>query len=224
MSDEFPALVLDIEGTTTPISFVQEVLFPYARSRLAATVRTAGSNAEVRAALAQLAASVGATTLSEDDAIGRLLALSDADVKAPALKALQGIAWREGYADGSLITPLYPDVAPALRAWRAQGHRLYIYSSGSVEAQRLLFGHTVDGDLRPLFAGWFDATIGAKTAPASFAAIATAIERPADSLLFLSDHGGEVSAARQAGWRAVLIDRRVPPLEGAITTFLDIEI
>ena len=92
-----------------------------------------------------------------------------------------------------------------------------------MEAQRLLFGHTVDGDLRPLFSGWFDATIGAKTAPASFAAIAAAIARPAESLLFVSDHDGEVSAARQAGWRAVLIDRRVPPLKGAITTFLDIE-
>jgi enolase-phosphatase E1 len=224
LSDGTLALVLDIEGTTTPIAFVQDVLFPYARARLAATVRTAGSNAEVRTALAQLAESMGTTTLSEDEAIGRLLALSDADVKAPALKALQGIAWREGYADGSLVAPLYPDVAPALRAWHAQGHGLYIYSSGSVEAQRLLFGHTVDGDLRPLFAGWFDATIGAKTAPASFVAIAAAIERPAGSLLFLSDHGGEVSAARQAGWRAVLIDRRVPPLEGAITTFRDIEI
>jgi enolase-phosphatase E1 len=93
-----------------------------------------------------------------------------------------------------------------------------------VEAQRLLFGHTVDGDLRPLFAGWFDATIGPKTAPASFVAIAAAIARAAGSLLFVSDHSGEVSAARQAGWRAVLIDRRVPPLEGAITTFRDVEI
>jgi enolase-phosphatase E1 len=224
LSDRPLALVLDIEGTTTPISFVQDVLFPYARARLAATVRTAGVNAEVRAALAQLAVSVGTTALPEDDAIERLLALSDADIKAPALKALQGIAWRDGYADGSLVAPLYPDVAPALRAWHAQGHRLYIYSSGSVEAQRLLFGHTIEGDLRPLFAGWFDATIGAKTAPASFVAIAAAIGRPAGSLLFVSDHGGEVAAARQAGWRAVLIDRRVPPLEGAITTFRDVEI
>ena len=224
LSDGPLALVLDIEGTTTPISFVQDVLFPYARARLAATVRTAAANAEVRAALAQLAESVGTTTLSEDDAIGRLLTLSDADIKAPALKTLQGIAWRDGYADGSLVAPLYPDVAPALRAWHAQGLRLYIYSSGSVEAQRLLFGHTVDGDLRPLFSGWFDATIGAKTAPASFVAIAAAIARPAESLLFVSDHDGEVSAARQAGWRAVLIDRRVPPLKGAITTFRDVRI
>jgi len=180
LSDGPAALVLDIEGTTTPISFVKDVLFPYARARLAAIVRTAGGNAGVRAALAQLAVSVGTTTLSEDDAIQRLLAMSDADVKAPPLKALQGIAWREGYADGSLVAPLYPDVAPALRDWRAQGHRLYIYSSGSVEAQRLLFGHAVDGDLQPLFDGWFDATIGAKTAPASFVAIATAIARPVD--------------------------------------------
>lgn len=222
MSDANSALVLDIEGTTTPISFVQDVLFPYARTRLAEIVRKADGNVDVRTALEQLATSVGTTPLSQDDAIERLLALSDADVKHPALKTLQGIAWREGYADGSLVAPLYPDVAPALRAWRAQGHHLYIYSSGSVNAQRLLFGHTVDGDLRPLFTGWFDATIGAKTSPASFAAIATAIGRPPADLLFVSDHGGEVSAARQAGWRAVLIDRRVPPVEGAITTFLDL--
>ena len=224
LSDRLAALVFDIEGTTTPISFVQDVLFPYARARLAATVHMAGADAEVRAALAQLAGSLGTTTLSEDDAIARLLEMSDADIKAPALKTLQGIAWREGYADGSLVAPLYSDVAPALRAWHAQGHCLYIYSSGSVEAQRMLFGHTVDGDLRPLFSGWFDATIGAKTAPASFVAIAAAIARPASSILFVSDHGGEVSAAREAGWRAVLIDRRVPPLQGAITTFREVDI
>ena len=224
MTDGPCALVLDIEGTTTPISFVQDVLFPYARARLAATVRMARSNAEVRAALTQLAESVGTTSLSEDDAIRRLLALSDADIKAPALKTLQGIAWRDGYADGSLVAPLYPDVAPALRAWHAQGHGLYIYSSGSVEAQRLLFGHTIDGDLRPLFSGWFDATMGPKTAPASFVAIAAAMARPADSLMLVSDHDGEVSAARQAGWRAALIDRRVPPLDGAITTFGDLDL
>jgi enolase-phosphatase E1 len=165
-----------------------------------------------------------ATTLSEDDAIGRLLALSDADVKAPALKTLQGIAWREGYADGSLVAPLYPDVAPALRAWHAQGHGLYIYSSGSVEAQRLLLGtrstvicgrYSPDGSTRPSAPrlrrphSWRSQRRSHVRQPRFFSYPTTT---------------AEVSAARQAGWRAVLIDRRVPPLEGAITTFRDIEI
>lgn len=199
----------DIEGTTTPIRFVHDVLFPYARARLPALV-AAPPDDETAAAIARIPplAPPGARTPLE-----ALEAWQDADSKIEPLKTLQGIAWRQGYATGELKADLYPDVPPALRCWHAAGLRLAVYSSGSVEAQRLIFGHTAWGDLAPLFAGFFDTRIGAKREAASYAAIADALELGPAAILFLSDVGAELDAARAAGLPTCQLLR---PADGAV--------
>lgn len=187
------AVLIDIEGTTTPIRFVHDVLFPYARAGMAGLLATRAHEPEVAAALAEVP---GASKLAT------LLAWMDADAKATPLKALQGILWRDGYAGGGLCGELYPDVAPCLRRWALAGVRLCVYSSGSVEAQRQLFGHSVAGDLTPLFAGFFDTRVGGKRDAQSYAAIAQGLFLPGPEILFLSDVEAELDAAATAGLRA----------------------
>src|SRR5690242_8099819 len=133
------AVVLDIEGTTTPIEFVHEVLFPYARSRLAEVLRTRRSEPEVAALIAAAARECGHPAGDIEESVRTFLAWSDADRKIPALKELQSLIWKQGYAQGQFHTPVFVDVLPALRSWQARGLRLYIYSSGAVEAQQMLF-------------------------------------------------------------------------------------
>lgn len=191
-------VLTDIEGTTTPVSFVKDTLFPYARARLDAWVEANPGDPDVAA----LVAAHGA-----EGARARLHGWMDEDAKVTALKAVQGRIWASGYADGSLRAPLYPDVSPALRAWRAAGVTLAVYSSGSVAAQHLLFGHTVEGDLRPLFSRWFDTTVGGKREANSYAAIASALGVPPADALFLSDVEEELDAAGAAGWRTALVAR-----------------
>jgi enolase-phosphatase E1 len=188
------AIVLDIEGTTTPIAFVHEVLFPFARARLPALLRD-------RAADPAVAVELAAVRDAEpgQDPLAVLLGWMDADVQATPLKQLQGLLWREGYADGTLQGALYPDVAPALRAWRAEGRRLFVYSSGSIEAQRLIFAHSSAGDLSALFDGYFDTRTGPKREASSYAAIAAAAGLVPQAMLFLSDVAAELDAARTAG-------------------------
>lgn len=181
---------MDVEGTTTPIAFVRDVLFPFARARLPALVAGRAQDPAVAAALADVPG---------DYKLATLLGWMDADAKATPLKALQGLLWREGYASGALVGAMYPDVAPALRRWRQRGVRLYVYSSGSVEAQQLIFRHSAAGDLSGLLSGYFDTRAGPKREAASYAAIATAIGREAGSLLFLSDVAAELDAAAAAG-------------------------
>ena len=188
------AILLDIEGTTTPIAFVRDVLFPFARARLPALLRDRGTDPAVAAELAEIDA-----LAPGQDKLAVLLGWMDADAKATPLKALQGLLWREGYADGTLHGALYPDVAPALRAWHGAGKRLFVYSSGSVEAQRLLFRHSSSGDLSGLFDGYFDTRVGAKREAGSYAAIAATLGLPAGAILFLSDVAAELDAARSAG-------------------------
>ena len=186
-----PAGVLtDIEGTTTPLAFVHEVLFPYARARLPAfCARHAG--APVLDAVREAAA--GRPPLQA------LLEWMAADAKIAPLKTIQGMIWAEGYAAGEITGVLYPDVAPALRRWHAAGLRLNVYSSGSEAAQRLLFRHSDAGDLSGLFGGYFDTGVGAKREAASYARIASAVALPRGALLFLSDVEAELDAAGQAG-------------------------
>jgi enolase-phosphatase E1 len=129
------------------------------------------------------------------------------DQKVTPLKTMQGLIWEEGYRAGELVTPLYPDVAPALRDWHARGVRLYIYSSGSVHAQRLIYRHTDAGDLTPLLSGYFDTRTGAKREVSSYRRIAEAIGVPPRRILFLSDVRQELDAARDAGWQTVWIVR-----------------
>ena len=188
------AVLTDIEGTTTRIAYVRDVLFPYARTRLPAFLRDHGRRPEVAAVLAAV----------ERDAPDRpvldtLLAWMDADAKVTALKTLQGLIWHSGYLAGDLRGELYSDVASALRRWHAAGLRLEVYSSGSAAAQHLLFAHSRDGDLAGLFAGFNDTSIGAKREAASYRRIAAATGIAAADWLFLSDVEAELDAAHEAG-------------------------
>ena len=187
------AILTDIEGTTTPIAFVRDVLFPFARARLPALLERAGEPA-IAEALAQTAALSGGRP-----ALDALLAWMDEDAKVTPLKTLQGLIWGEGYRTGALKGRLYPDAAEALRRWHAAGLRLYVYSSGSEAAQRLIFGYSDAGDLAVLFSGFFDTSAGAKRDAASYTAIARAIGLPAGEILFLSDSEAELDAALAAG-------------------------
>lgn len=201
------AIVTDIEGTTSDIRFVHNVLFPYARERLAEVVRTRQASDPVRSALTALREEIAAPEADTDTLIATLLRFMDEDRKSTALKALQGHIWRDGYLNGDFTGHLYPDVVPALQAWRARGIDLYVYSSGSVAAQKLLFGYSDAGDITPLFSGYFDTHVGAKRDEQSYRNIAAQIGAPADSLLFLSDIHQELDAASAAGWRTVQLIR-----------------
>lgn len=204
------AVLTDIEGTTAPVSFVAEVLFPYAAERLDAFVRAHLNDRAVAEALAETAELEG-RKLTLDEAIETLLGWIRADRKATPLKALQGMIWREGYESGVIRSPVYRDAVTALKAWHARGLRLDVYSSGSVEAQQLLYRHTEAGDLTPLFSDYFDTRIGAKVDAASYGAIAGRIGLPVNEILFLSDLPREVDAALKAGMKAKRIDRALPP-------------
>ncbi len=199
---ELSALLLDIEGTTTSIAFVYETLFPYARVALPAFVEARWDDPRVRDAAALMGADATPGAATE-----RALALMDADVKDTGLKALQGMVWREGFESGDLRGHVFEDVAPVLRALHGRGVTLAIYSSGSVEAQKLLFGYSVAGDLGALMSGFFDTTTGPKKAPESYAAIAAALALPPAAILFLSDNPAELEAATAAGLRAMALAR-----------------
>ncbi|MBP3985120.1 acireductone synthase [Pseudoxanthomonas helianthi] len=200
------AILTDIEGTTSSISFVKDVLFPYARRALPGFVREHGHEAEVRRWLDQVAVENGG--MCQDEMIVETLqGWIDEDRKHTALKALQGRIWEAGYRDADFTAHIYPDAAPALRGWHGSGLPLYVYSSGSVPAQKLFFGHSDAGDLTALFSDWFDTEVGGKREAASYRRIAEAIGVPAGEILFLSDVVEELDAAREAGLQTVLIDR-----------------
>ncbi|MDY4317158.1 acireductone synthase [Pectobacterium actinidiae] len=201
------AIVTDIEGTTSDIRFVHTVLFPYARERLADTVRQHGSDPEIAQALGALRQELGQPEADSDTLITALNQFMDEDRKSTALKQLQGIIWRAGYRNGDFQGHLYPDVATQLAAWQQQGIRLYVYSSGSVEAQQLLFGYSNAGDLRPLFSDYFDTRVGMKRETDSYRTIAQAIGLPGEQLLFLSDIRQELDAAEEAGWHTCQLIR-----------------
>ena len=188
------AVVVDIEGTTTPISFVHDTLFPYARKMLPEFVRSGHSDPAVAAELASVRQAAPG-----EDPLTVLLGWMDGDAKHTALKTLQGLIWHQGYADGTLKGVLYSDVAPCLGRWHSDGLRLFVYSSGSETAQRLLFGHSDAGDLSKLFTGFFDTRIGPKRAPQSYSTVATQIGLEPQAILFLSDTEAELDAAAAAG-------------------------
>lgn len=192
------AIVTDIEGTTSSIDFVHQSLFPYARAHLREFLRGHAADAAVVAQLEETARLEGRqlTVESAADVLERWI---DEDRKITPLKALQGMIWAQGYAAGELKGHVYPDTPVHLRRWHSQGKRLYIYSSGSVEAQKLIFGHSDAGDLTPLFSGYFDTRIGGKREEASYRAILADLGLPGGEVLFLSDVGEELDAARAAG-------------------------
>jgi enolase-phosphatase E1 len=193
------AIVTDIEGTTSSIDFVRDVLFPYARKRLPAFVETHADRPEVQHWLHEAAKEAGIIEASRQEIIELLLGWIDQDRKSTALKALQGMIWKEGYEAGDYRAHVYPEVSARLHAWRADGLHLYVYSSGSVPAQRLFFRYSDAGDLTPLFAGYFDTETGPKRESASYAKIAEAIGERPEHVLFLSDIVEELDAARAAG-------------------------
>lgn len=192
------AILTDIEGTTSSIDFVHQTLFPYARAHLRHFLRAHARRPEVAVYLYAVAEAEGRQLTLEDaaDVLERWIA---EDRKATPLKALQGMIWAEGYAAGELKGHVYPDTPDYLRRWHEQGLRLYVYSSGSVEAQQLIFGHTDYGDLTPLFSGYFDTLMGGKREVGSYRNILEQIGLPAGDVLFLSDIGEELDAAREAG-------------------------
>ncbi|MUV14327.1 acireductone synthase [Noviluteimonas gilva] len=200
-------ILTDIEGTTSSISFVRDVLFPYARRALPGFVREHGNEPDVRHWLDQVAMENGGVC-TDDMIVETLQGWIDEDRKHTALKALQGMVWEAGYRNADFTAPLYPDVAPALRAWRDAGLPLAVYSSGSVPAQKLLFGHTDAGDLTEMFSGWFDTAVGHKRDADSYRRIAAEYGGNAGDIVFLSDIVEELDAARDAGMRTVLLDRR----------------
>lgn len=194
-------LLLDIEGTTTSISFVYEALFPFARRELPAFIRRRWERADVR----ESARLMGVAEVEE--AVERALALMDGDVKDTGLKALQGLVWEDGYVGGELRGHVYEDVGPALLEARRRGVRVAIYSSGSVAAQKLLFGHSVSGDLLPHIEAHFDTTTGPKKEAASYLDIARALGVEVGEVTFLTDHPDEARAAMEAGMRVFVAVR-----------------
>lgn len=198
-------ILTDIEGTISSISFVKNVLFPYARRALPQFVRQHGNEPEVRHWLDIAALDAGSS--DHDRLIEVLQRWIDADRKHPALKALQGMIWASGYQNGEYVAHVYPDAVTALRVWHADKHPLFVYSSGSVEAQQLFFEHSTAGDLRPLFSGYFDTRMGGKQETQSYQNILTALNVAGPEVVFLSDVVEELDAARTAGLDTVLIDR-----------------
>jgi len=205
------AILLDIEGTTTPIAFVHEVLFSYARTHVRDFLTSNADSAEVRADVAVLREEHAADVENNNQppAIDEGVAvyvewLIERDRKSTGLKSLQGKIWRRGYADGSLKSQVYDDVAPAFERWRAKGLSVNIFSSGSVLAQQLLFAHTNAGDLTKFIENYFDTNVGKKGEAESYRRIAEALRLRAGDVLFISDVVAELDAASEAGMQALL--------------------
>jgi len=193
------AIVTDIEGTTSSISFVKDVLFPYAAQKLPEYVRENSANPAVQEQLQLTAELSGVDAGNTEALIGQLLQWIREDKKITPLKALQGLVWQYGYEQGAYKAHIYPDAVQKLKQWHAQGIPLYVYSSGSIHAQKLFFKYSEAGDLTPLFRNYFDTTTGPKQEAVSYRKIANAIGVPVKELLFLSDIEGELMAAKEAG-------------------------
>lgn len=205
-------IVLDIEGTTSPAAFVYEQLYPYARSRFARWLADHGADEDVARVIEQVRELIGDPGAPVPLVVAALEDWSRRDQKITPLKTVQGRIWADGFAAGELTAPFFPDVIPVLRGWRAAGLDLYIYSSGSVNAQRAWFGHTPEGDLRPLLRGYFDTeNAGQKKVAESYRAIAGVIGCTAQQVVFLSDSVDELDAARAANWRTVGVRRPGQP-------------
>lgn len=201
------AVVTDIEGTTTDIGFVHKVLFPYAHEQLPEFVHSHSAQPDVAEQIAAVRAELKAPDASLDKVIETLLYWIETDQKVTPLKALQGMIWADGYQRGAFKGHLYSDVAPHLRQWADAGKQLYVYSSGSIQAQKLLFGYSTEGDLTPLFSGYFDTHIGHKREALAYQHIVSKLQLPADDILFLSDVVEELDAAKQAGMQTVQLVR-----------------
>jgi enolase-phosphatase E1 len=205
-------ILLDIEGTTSSIAFVYEVLFPFARKYLEDYLRRHWDDLALVRTREYMGRDTGVTfPVDLENGLATLVRevnrLMDDDVKTTGLKELQGLIWQQGYLGGLLTSHVYPDVEPALRQWVTQGLDVRVYSSGSVGAQRLFFAHTETGNLLPLLRGHYDTTTGAKRDPESYRKIAADMVLSPDQVLFLSDVVPELDAAAAAGLRTGLVVR-----------------
>ena len=200
------AILTDIEGTTTSIALVFDVLFPYARNHIAGFVRSHAHDPAVAQELEAINREVG-RPLTTEQAIDQLISWIDEDRKLTPLNSLQGMIWKQGYLEKGFTGHVYPDAVEYLRRWHAVAIRLYVYSSGSVAAQQMLFGHSDFGDLQPLFSGYFDTRIGMKQDSVSYQRICADIGLDAGEMLFLSDSVEELDAAGQAGMQTAWLVR-----------------
>jgi len=203
-------ILIDIEGTVSPIPFVHKVLFPYSRRHLKDYVHAHANDPIVQSSLdatRATALSENQQSLSDAAAVDRLLHWIDTDRKHPALKTLQGLIWRQGYEGGEFISEIYADVYPVLAAWQERGLELGIYSSGSAQAQILLFKYTDRGDMTPFFSHFFDTAVGGKRDPTAYTNILAKIAKPAAAVLFLSDIAAELEAAQEVGIQAIQLVR-----------------
>jgi enolase-phosphatase E1 len=193
------AVLTDIEGTTSAVSFVYDVLFPYAARQLPGFIREHHARADIATELEAVRSEAGAPDANLEQVIDILLGWMREDRKATPLKALQGRVWQQGYEQGELKGHVYPDAVAALKKWHSQGYGLYVYSSGSIQAQKLIFGCSEAGDLTGLFSGYFDTTSGGKRDGHSYITIAQAMGEAPQHVLFLSDVAAELDAAKAAG-------------------------
>ncbi|MCX7430018.1 MAG: acireductone synthase [Planctomycetia bacterium] len=206
-------ILLDVEGTTSSISFVYDVLFAFARQHVGDFLWQHRLDPAVQAAAAVLATETGAAdaTLADPAGTTRLalaaIDLMNRDVKSTPLKALQGMIWRSGFDSGELVSHVFDDVPETLAQWADSGLDVRIYSSGSIDAQKLFFSHTCAGDLTPHLRGHYDTTTGPKREAASYRAIAADMGMEPREILFISDVGEELDAARQAGMATALAIR-----------------
>ena len=203
-------ILLDIEGTTTPITFVHDVLFPYSYKHLAEYVKAHANDDLVKEALVSVCQTVKQDTgrdMPPEQAAPQLLTWISQDRKHPALKTIQGLIWEHGYTTEVFTSEVYPDVLPALAEWSRHGLKIGIYSSGSVKAQQLLFEHTNMGDLRRFLSNYFDTNTGPKGGSASYIRIAKELGLPTANILFLSDIAAELVAAQEAGMQTIQILR-----------------
>ena len=214
------AILLDIEGTTTPIDFVQNTLFPFAKARIAGFVQEHFDSLKFE--LGQLAVehasdpdySNGFRPESPNSVADYLKYMIDQDRKSTPLKSIQGMIWEKGYESGGLTSDVFPDVPLALKRWKDSSKSIAVYSSGSVLAQRLIFKHSNQGDLTQSIDKYFDTNMGQKEDADSYRKIAADLALEANEILFLSDTPDELNAAQTAGMQTILSSR---PGNAAIT-------
>jgi len=200
--------LLDIEGTVSPLSFVRDVMFPFAAERLAEFINASWGSPELKEVARQVGVDLGLPVATTPGAlIESCRAMMARDAKATGLKSLQGMIWDRGFRSGDIRPPLFDDVPSALASWKRAGIGLGIYSSGSVAAQLQFFRHSLAGDMTPLFSSHFDTTIGSKRQAESYGAIARELGRHPETIAFFSDVSGELDAALSAGMRTVFLRR-----------------
>ncbi len=201
------AIVTDIEGTTSSIHFVHEVLFPYSKKHLKNFLQQHQNEPNIAAILKDVRETIQNPSADLNTIENTLMNWINEDKKITSLKTLQGFIWQQGFEKGELKAHLYPDADEYLNKWYLQNINLYVYSSGSIFAQKLFFGHSEFGDLTSIFKGYFDTTIGAKREQNSYQAIADTIGVTPETILFLSDIKEELDAAKQIGMRTYWLIR-----------------